>query len=144
MDKRCSNSIRYTILKQHVEFKCWICKSQETDTAVEHPSIEFNGQSLEIVEKFCYLGDTIRARGDAIDMVLAKTRNGWIKFRDLLPLLATRGLPLGAKCRLYSGCVHIVMLDRSKSESIKEDGMIHLERDDAKIVGWIATLDQKI
>ena len=91
VDKRCSSSI----LKQRVECKCLTCTNQETDTAVEHPDIEFNGHSLEI-EKFYCIGGTIRASGDAID---------WIKLRGLLPLLTTRGLPLGAKCRfLYSAC----------------------------------------
>ena len=35
------------------------------------------------------------------------------------------------------------MLDGSESESIKEDGMIRLERNDAKIDGCV-TLDQRI
>lgn len=47
------------------------------------------------------------------------------------------------KCRLHSACVRIVMLDGSESESIKEDGMIRLERNDAKIDGCV-TLDQRI
>ena len=55
-----------------------------------------------------------------------------MKFRDLLSLLTTRGLPLGAKCRLYSACAYIVILDGGGKESIKEDGMIRLERNDVK------------
>lgn len=54
--------VYYTVLKKEVGFKCWICTSQETETAVERLDIKFDGQSLEIVEKFCYFGGTIRAR----------------------------------------------------------------------------------
>ena len=35
-------------------------------------SIELNGQFLEIVEKFCYLGGTIGVRGSAFYSVITK------------------------------------------------------------------------
>lgn len=44
--------------------------------------MELNGQSLEIVEKFCYLGDTIGAGGNAVDSVKTRIRSGckkWIR-----------------------------------------------------------------
>ena len=56
-------------------------------------------------EKFCYPADTIGARGDTADSAITRIRCGWSKFRDLMPLLASRGLPFQAKCRLYSACV---------------------------------------
>ena len=46
---------------------------------------------------------------DIITIILIM-RSGWYKFRDLLLLLPSRGLPLGAKGRLYSACVLSVML----------------------------------
>ena len=36
--------------------------------------------------------------------------SGWCKVRDLVPLLASRGLSLGTKGRLYFACAPIVML----------------------------------
>ena len=65
---------------------------------------------FEIVEKLCYLGDTIGDRRGVLASVIRKIRSGWCKFRDLVPLLASTSLPLGAKDRLYSACVHSVML----------------------------------
>ena len=35
--------------------------------------LKLNSQSLESVEKFCYLGDTIGARRGAADNILART-----------------------------------------------------------------------
>ena len=43
--------------------------------------------SLETVEKFCCLGNTIGTIGDAVDSVMIRIRNRWNKFRDLEPLL---------------------------------------------------------
>lgn len=67
--------------------KCWAQASQETDKSRECPGIELNSQSAEVVEKFRYSGDTVAARGDAVDNDLARKgidevpqSRGWIIF----------------------------------------------------------------
>ena len=45
--------------------------NQQTDIAGNCPGIELNSKSLNIVEKFCYLGNTIGARRDAFDSVIS-------------------------------------------------------------------------
>ena len=40
-----------------------------------------NGQSLEVMEEFFYLGEKIEARGWTVDSALAKVRDAWRKFR---------------------------------------------------------------
>ena len=42
---------------------------------------------LELVDKFCYLGDMFSVDGDADAAVGARIRIGWNKFRQLMPLL---------------------------------------------------------
>ena len=80
--------------KRIASLKCQVCANQQAATAEDCPDIEFNCLSLKIVEKFCYLGDTIVARECGFDSVITRIRGGWCKFRDLVPLLASRGLPL--------------------------------------------------
>ena len=93
---------------------------------------------------FCYLGYTIGAREVAVDGVITRTRSGYCKFRDSLPLVASRGLPLGAKGRLYSACVHSVMLYGSETWPVKEEDVIRLERNDAKMVDGCGTVGLSI
>ena len=50
--------------------------------------------NLEVVDKFCYLGDMLSADGDADAAVEARIRIGWNKFRQLLPLLTSRDISL--------------------------------------------------
>ena len=53
--KRCSG-IRITPPPpRNSKFKCQSCANQQVNIAEDCPGIELNGQSLEIVEKFCYL-----------------------------------------------------------------------------------------
>jgi len=42
---------------------------------------------VELVDKFCYLGDMLSVEGDADAAVEARIRTGWNKVRQLLPLL---------------------------------------------------------
>ena len=46
---------------------------------------------LEIVDKFCYLGDIIGAAGGAEDASRTRVRCGWKKFNELAPVLTLRG-----------------------------------------------------
>jgi len=50
---------------------------------------------LELVHKFCYLGDMLSVDGDADAAVEARIRIGWNKFRQLVPLLQR---PLNGCC----------------------------------------------
>ena len=73
---------------------------------------------------------TVRARGFTVDIFITRIKSGWSKLRDLLCLLAGRGLPL-AKGRWYSACVSCIMLYGSDTWVVKEDSLIRLERNDA-------------
>ena len=96
-----------------------------------------NGQTLDVVKKFCYIGDTIGARGGAEDSITGRIRSGWSKFRELVPLLASKGLSLASKGRLYQACVRSVMLYASETWPLKEEDLARLERNDASMVRWM-------
>ena len=51
-----------------------------------------------------------------------------------MSLLASRMLPLGAKGRLYSAWVHRIILVASETWSTKEEDVIRLERNNARMV----------
>lgn len=55
-----------------VQLKC-----QTADIADDCPSKKLNGHSLEIVEKCCYLGNTIGDNRGVVDCVITWIRNEW-------------------------------------------------------------------
>jgi len=71
------------------------CTSVDTDV----------NANLELVDKFCYLGDMLRVDGDADAAVETRIRIGWNKFRQLVPLLTNKDMSLIVTGRLYSSCV---------------------------------------
>ena len=70
---------------------------------------------LELVDKFCYLGDVLSVDGDADAAVEARIRTGWNKFRQLVPLLTNKDMSLIMRGRLYSSWVRSSMLHRSET-----------------------------
>lgn len=91
-------------LKEESKFVCQANANQQIDTAKDCPGRELNRLSLEFAEKK-FLGATTGAVGGTIHSVIARN-----KFRDLVSLLTSRGLLLGAKCRLYSAYIFSVIL----------------------------------
>ena len=61
--------------------------------------------NLEVVDKFCYLGDMLSVDGDAATAVEARIRIRWNKFRQLVPLRTNRDISFIRRGRLYSSSV---------------------------------------
>ena len=134
--KRCSK-VRGRLQKNE-GFKCSSCRDKELGIRQgEEIVVECGDQILEVVDRFCYLGDTIGSRGGACDSVTARIRSGWNKFRELVPLLASKGLSLAAKGRLFQACVRSVMLYASETWQLKEEDLSRLERADASMIRWM-------
>ena len=55
-------------------------------TSAGRTSVDIGASAkLELVDKFCYLGDILSVHGDADAAVEARIRIGWNKFRQLVP-----------------------------------------------------------
>ena len=64
-------------------------------TSAVRTSVDIGASAkLELVYKFCYLGDMLSVDGDADAAVEARIRIGWNKFRQLVPLLTNKDVSL--------------------------------------------------
>ena len=61
--------------------------------------------NLELVDKFCYLGDMLSVDGDADAVMETRIRIRWNKFRQLMPLCTNMDISLKMRGTLYSSCV---------------------------------------
>jgi len=67
------------------------CLKQNISTS--HTSVDISASAnLEVVDKFCYLGDMLSVDGDVDAAVEARIRIGWNKFRQLIQLLTNIGI----------------------------------------------------
>ena len=72
------------------------------------PFFLVDGKTYECLKSFCYMGDTIDGDGGADLADTARIRNGWMKFRELLPFLT-------------SSCVRSSMTYGSETRSLLVD-----------------------
>ena len=103
----------------------------------EQIQVTCDGHQLEVLDKFCYLGDTIGARGGAEDSVTTRIRSAWGKFRELLPVLTGKSFPLLTKGKIYQACVRSVMLYGCETWPVKEEDMKRLESNDNRMIRWM-------
>jgi len=74
-------------------------------------------QKPECVGAFRYLGDTIGVGGGAEDALRARVRCAWAKFRELAPILMSRGASLRVKGKICLACVQRVLVYGSETRS---------------------------
>ena len=86
--KKCS-SIKGSMYKV---MRSFICRGYSNSViSTGHTNVNICASAnLEVVDKFCYLGDMLSVDGDADAAVEARIRIGWNQFRQLVPLLTNR------------------------------------------------------
>ena len=99
--------------------------------------------NLEVVDKFCYVGDMLSVDGDADAAAEAKIRIGWNKFRQLVPLLTNRDISLIRTGRLYSSCVPSSMLHGSETWPVRKENEVALQRAEMRMVRWMCNVKVK-
>jgi len=83
--KKCSG-IKSSMYKVMKSFICRGCSNPVISTG--RFSVDIGASAnLEVVDKFCYLGDMLSVDGDNDAAVKARIQIGWNKFRQLVPLL---------------------------------------------------------
>jgi len=107
-------------------FICRGCSNPAISTSCSSVDIGASAH-LEVVDKFYYLGDMFSVDGDADAAVEAKTRIGWNKFRQLVPLLTNRDISLIRRGRLYSSCVRSSMLHGSETWPVRKEHEVALQ-----------------
>ena len=134
--KRCSG-ITGKLCKAR-EFKCKKCTNgahvQSSGPAVISLGMD---QKLECVGAFRYLGDTIGVGGGAEDASRARVRCAWAKFRELAPILASRGASLRVKGKIYRACVQRVLVYGSETWPMKSEDLLRLERAERMMWRWM-------
>ena len=125
-------------LKDDPSYECPRCKG-EARPIDGRPvqEAEIGDEKLEVVAEFCYLGDMLSAGGGCELAAIKRCKAAWGKFRELLPLLTNRHLPLTTRGRVFSACVRSVMLYGSETWATSASTLHRLQRNDRAMTRWI-------
>ena len=128
-------------LVEDPSFRCARCRGTARPIDAR-PATEFavGGESVEIVDSFCYLGDSTCAGGGCSRAVTTRVRCGWGKFRQLLPLLVSKSISWHRKGQLFSACVRRVMLHASECWAPTKKDLDKINRTDRSMIRWICNV----
>ena len=101
------------------------------------------GETYECVKRFCYLGDTLDEDGGEDLAASGRIRNGWMKFRELLPFLTSRAPPLEMKGRVYASCVRSSMPYGCETRPLLVDVGLKFERAEMQMIRWMCGISMK-
>jgi len=126
--RKCSG-IKGSMLKVMKSFIGRGCVNPVTSTGCT--SVDIGARAnLELVDKFCYLGDMLSVDGDADAAVETSIRVGWNKFRQLVPLLTNMDISLNMRERLYNSCVRSGMFHGSETWPVRKENEVALQQMD--------------
>ena len=131
-------------LRPDPEFRCARCLG--TARAIDErevSEVEVGNENLEVVPEFCYLEDMLSAGGGCELAAITRCKCAWGKFRQLLPLLTNRHLPLLTRGKVYSSCVRSVMLHAAETWAMKVDTLNRLRCNDPAMIRWICNVRAK-
>ena len=136
------SGIKGSMLKVMKSFICRGCLNLVTSAGHTSMDIEASAK-LELVDKFCYLGDMLSVDGDADAAVEARIRIGWNKFRQLVPLLTNKDVSLITRVRLYCSCVRSSMLHGSETWPVRQENEVALQCVEMRMVRWMCGIKLK-
>jgi hypothetical protein len=122
---------------------CPICSGKVVVEARRREFVLGEEGKLEMVDRFCYLGDMIQDCGGAAAAVRARVRCAWAKFRELMPVLTCRGASLILKGKIYRACVQSVMVYGSETWPVRVEDLARLERTERMMVRWMCGVSLK-
>ena len=124
-------------------FSCKQCDGtiQEANLAED---LVVDGETYGCVMSSCYLGDTSDGDGGVDISASTRIRNGWMKFRQLLPFLTSGAPPpLEMKCRVYASCVRNSMIYGSEARPLLADVVLKFERAEMQMIRWMCEVSMK-
>ena len=121
---RCMKVKRVT-LRLERDFVCGRCKKQ-ADGFMD--LVEELCEEVEMLRGFCYLEDRVKACSGCEEVVTARARIGWVKFREWGELLNSKRFSLKLKGMVYQSCVRPAMLYGSETWCLRENEMAILRR----------------
>ena len=133
--RRCSG-VQGSLLTVSATFTCRRCRGLIPEREVEE-NLVVGGDTYEVVDTFCYLGDTLGSGGGVDAAVTARVRRGWQKFKELLPFLTSKAPSLKMKGKVYKACVRSGMLYGCETWATRADHVKKMETTEMRMIRWM-------
>ena len=141
--KRCSGV--YGSLTQEKDFTCKKCIPGVLFED-EDKMISLDGDNVEVVDRFSYLGDVISTKGGAEEAVTSIIRSAWKKFKEVLNVICRRSISLKVRGILYKSYVRNAVTYGAECWALKMEDERRLKTTEMRMLRMICgkTLKDKM
>ena len=134
--RRCSG---LRVLREDPSFICPRCSRQNASQQDDEDDvIQIDGDRIEEVKEFCYLGDLLDSEGSVERSVRMRVTSAWRKWREIASLLINKDIPLRHRGRVYDACVRSVLLYGAESWPMTERVQAILTSCDRRMLRYMA------
>ncbi|CAH8503536.1 unnamed protein product [Schistosoma rodhaini] len=116
------------------------CKVLLQDWQDSHPVLTLDGEQIEVVEKFVYLGSYISAGGGVSDEIDARIMKARAAYANLGHLWRLRDVSLAVKGRIYNASVRAVLLYACETWPLRVEDVRRLSVFDHRCLRRIADI----
>ena len=122
------------------DFKCRVCEAGCGEQREEEEKMEVEGGTLQVVDQFCYLGETMTCEAGAETALRTRITTAWGKWREIASLLVNRKIPLRSRVYIYCACIRPVMLYGAETWPTTREMERILRSSDCKMLRYMAHL----
>ena len=96
-----------------------------------------NGQTLNQVKQFRYLGSVLQDRGGCEKEVKERVKSAWQKWREVAGVVCDRRMPRRLKLKIYKTVIRPVLMYGSETWALRKREERMLERTEMRMLRWI-------
>ena len=133
--RRCSGLTR---LSGVANFQCPACVNPASTDIPRAEPLQVEGQEIELVNSFCYLGDMLSCDGGCDAAVRMRVACAWSRWRELAGLLNMREIPLLSRAAVYDACIRSVLLYSSETWATTKKLEDEIRRCDRRMLRFMA------
>ena len=128
--------------------KDFTCKKRIPDVLFkdEDKIITLDGDNIEVVDRFSYLGDEISTEGGAQEAVTSKIRSAWKNFKKVSNVICRRSISLKVRGTLYKSYVRNALTYGAECWALKMEDERRLKTTEMRMLRMICgkTLNDKM
>ena len=103
----------------------------------EDKMMTLDGDNIEVVDRFFYLGDVISTEGGAQEAVASRIRSAWKKFKGVSNVICGRSISLKVRRTLYKSYVRNALTSGAECWALKMEDEKRLKTTEMRIVRMI-------
>ena len=97
-----------------------------------------DGGSIQEVQQFCYLGDTLDCEAGVERAVRSRVAAAWKSWREVASLLVNRGIHLKSRGKVYEACIRSVLLYGAETWALTDRLVNVLRSCDRRMLRYMA------